>query len=217
MTPEEIQKLAKETAAALDLSKFKGDIVAFKYVENEINNVDKDGIGIQNNYYPNGAQPEQTESTSQSPEQPTTPPTDSLQPEEHELSVGDFDLHLQLLKDAMIKVQEIPYSHVKYESAIFHSYHWLAALQLGKDLGLLTGYEDFMNLMKGNMRHIPNSQQNISQYSKYISGDKYPDWKQPDKASEPYFLRLKFIADHIYKLYCVGCQREKIKPRGSYL
>ena len=45
------EKLVKAFAEKLDLSNFKGDIVAFKHVENEINSVEKGGIGV---YYANG-------------------------------------------------------------------------------------------------------------------------------------------------------------------
>lgn len=45
------EKLVKAFAEKLDLSNFKGDIVAFKHVENEIGNVEKGGIGV---YYANG-------------------------------------------------------------------------------------------------------------------------------------------------------------------
>lgn len=43
----DIEKLMQTFANNLDLSKFKGDIVAVKHVENEINNVEAGGIGIQ--------------------------------------------------------------------------------------------------------------------------------------------------------------------------
>ena len=55
MTPEELQKIAQSATQGLDLSNFKGEVTAFKYVENEIGNVEKDGIGIQHNYYQNGS------------------------------------------------------------------------------------------------------------------------------------------------------------------
>lgn len=189
-----------------------GDYVQSKHVDYEVGNVAKGGIGIQ--IVNNGIPADNASAEDADLPAPQEQPLPAEQPTD-ELADGTFDLHLQLLKDAMIKVQEIPYSETKYEPAIFHSYHWLPALLLGKDLGLLTGYDDLMALMKGNMKHVPNNQQNLSKYSKYIVADIYPDWKQPDKASEPYFQRFKFIADRIYKLYCIGCQREKIKPRGS--
>ncbi len=47
----DIEKLVKAAAEGLDLSKFKGDVVGVKIVENEIGNVEEGGIGIKNEYY----------------------------------------------------------------------------------------------------------------------------------------------------------------------
>ena len=49
MDIENIKELAKAVTESLDLSKFKGDIVALKVVENEFGNIEAGGIGIQNN------------------------------------------------------------------------------------------------------------------------------------------------------------------------
>lgn len=48
----DIEKIVKAATEGLDLSKFKGDVVGVKIVENEIGNVEDGGIGIQIN---NGA------------------------------------------------------------------------------------------------------------------------------------------------------------------
>ena len=47
----DIEKLVRAAAEGLDLSKFKGDVVGVKIVENEIGNVEEGGIGIKNEYY----------------------------------------------------------------------------------------------------------------------------------------------------------------------
>ena len=43
----DIEKIVESAASNLDLSQFKGDVVAFKYVENEIGCVEAGGIGVQ--------------------------------------------------------------------------------------------------------------------------------------------------------------------------
>lgn len=43
----DIEKIVKSATSNLDLSQFKGDVVALKYVENEIGNVEPGGIGVQ--------------------------------------------------------------------------------------------------------------------------------------------------------------------------
>ncbi len=50
MDIDNIKELAKTVAESLDLSKFKGDIVGVKVVENEFGNIEAGGIGVQNNY-----------------------------------------------------------------------------------------------------------------------------------------------------------------------
>ena len=49
MDIEKIKELAKTVTESLDLSKFKGDIVGVKVVENEFGNIEAGGIGVQNN------------------------------------------------------------------------------------------------------------------------------------------------------------------------
>lgn len=46
----DVKELIKAAAQGIDLSGFKGDVVAVKVVENEIGNVEAGGIGIQNVY-----------------------------------------------------------------------------------------------------------------------------------------------------------------------
>ena len=46
----DIEQIVKAATEGLDLSKFKGDVVGVKIVENEIGNVEAGGIGIQNVY-----------------------------------------------------------------------------------------------------------------------------------------------------------------------
>ena len=46
----DIKELIKAAAEGFDLSKFKGDVVGVKVVENEIGNVEEGGIGVQKVY-----------------------------------------------------------------------------------------------------------------------------------------------------------------------
>lgn len=50
MNIDEIRELVKTATENLDLKDFKGDVVAFKYVESQFGNVEAGGIGVQNNY-----------------------------------------------------------------------------------------------------------------------------------------------------------------------
>lgn len=47
----DIKELAKTVAESLNLKDFKGDVVAVKVVENEIDTIEEGGIGIQNVYH----------------------------------------------------------------------------------------------------------------------------------------------------------------------
>lgn len=47
----DIKELIRTATEGLDLSKFKGDVVGFKYVENEFGTIEEGGIGVQKNYY----------------------------------------------------------------------------------------------------------------------------------------------------------------------
>ena len=47
----DVEKLIKEVSSNLDLSKFKGDVVMYKHVENQFGNVENGGIAVQNVYY----------------------------------------------------------------------------------------------------------------------------------------------------------------------
>ncbi|MBR3407515.1 MAG: hypothetical protein IKG86_01585 [Paludibacteraceae bacterium] len=55
----DIEKLIKAAAGGLDLSNFKGDVVGFKYVENEIGTVAEGATGVQKIYYSAPPSPEQ--------------------------------------------------------------------------------------------------------------------------------------------------------------
>ncbi len=131
MTPEELQKIAQSAMQGLDLSNFKGEVTAFKYVENEIGNVEKDGIGIQHNYYQNGAQPEQAEPDPLQ-ELPAEQPTG-------ELTDGTIDQHRRLFKEAMLKAQDYKPKD-SYRYLLSNTYDWVAAERWGKDLGIIKNY-----------------------------------------------------------------------------
>ena len=52
----DVKELIKAAAEGFDLSKFKGDVVGVKVVENEIGNVEEGGIGVQKVYNGTGVQ-----------------------------------------------------------------------------------------------------------------------------------------------------------------
>lgn len=83
------EKLVKAFAEKLDLSNFKGDIVAFKHVENEINSVEKGGIGV---YYANGKKKPFDDAETQDDEPPAK-----------ELNTLDRD---EKIKRTILKMQE---------------------------------------------------------------------------------------------------------------
>ena len=68
----DIKELAKAAAEGFDLSKFKGDVVGVKVVENEIGNVEAGGIGVQKVYH--GTDTHNATDGQQSPVQPVGNP-----------------------------------------------------------------------------------------------------------------------------------------------
>lgn len=136
--------------------------------------------------------------------------------EQEELIDGSIDLHLQLFRDAMLNVQNIKYSERRYEKLISKTYDWYAVLRLGKDLGLLNGYEDMISLMKeGQFNFVPNNPQNLNPYKQHINAEPiYPNWQFGHQSSEPFFRKFKTIADNTYSIYCLGCKQHHIRPFG---
>lgn len=66
----DVKELIKTAAENLNLKDFKGDIVGVKYVESEIGNIEKGGIGVQNVYY--GADGKREMVTKDSPQEDDT-------------------------------------------------------------------------------------------------------------------------------------------------
>ena len=208
MTPEELQKIAQSAMQGLDLSNFKGEVTAFKYVENEIGNVEKDGIGIQHNYYQNGAQPEQTEPDPLQ-ELPAEQPTG-------ELTDGTIDQHRRLFKEAMLKAQDYKPKD-SYRYLLSNTYDWVAAERWGKDLGIIKNYAQLEGILQDKrFREVPKNSQNLTKYRAYIDDNtRYPNWQCSVPDVEGFFRKFKEIADIINSIYKLGCQREHIKPYGS--
>ena len=208
MTPEELQKIAQSAMQGLDLSNFKGEVTAFKYVENEIGNVEKDGVGIQHNYYQNGAQPEQTEPD----------PLQELPAEQPagELTDGTIDQHRRLFKEAMLKAQDYKPKD-SYRYLMSNTYDWVAAERLGKDICLLKNYDQLVEILKdARFREVPKNSQNLTKYRAFIDSDtRYPNWQCSVQDAEGFFRKFKSIADVIYSIYKLGCRKEHIKPYGS--
>ena len=208
MTPEELQKIAQSAMQGLDLSNFKGEVTAFKYVENEIGNVEKDGVGIQHNYYQNGAQPEQTEPD----------PLQELPAEQPagELTDGTIDQHRRLFKEAMLKAQDCKPKD-SYRYLLSNTYDWVAAERWGKDLGIIKNYAQLEGILQDKrFREVPKNSQNLTKYRAYIDDNtRYPNWQCSVPDVEGFFRKFKEIADLINSIYKLGCQREHIKPYGS--
>ena len=184
-------------------------IVLGDNVQHKIENVEPGGIGIQivNNPTSDQSFEPQPEQTLQ--EQP--------QQEEIVLQDGPIDTHLQLFKDAMLKVQDVKYSEIKFATAIMNQYEWYAVMRLGQDIGLIDGYTDLLKLMEmGKFKHKPNNPQSVNPYKKHINPNTaYPNWQCAERASEPFFRKFKFIADNTYSLYKLGCKQHHIRPFGS--
>lgn len=178
-------------------------------VQHKIENVEPGGVGIQ---IVNNPTNEQT-----SEQQPEPTPQEQPQQEEAVLQDGPIDLHLQLFKDAMLKVQDVNYSEIKFATAIMNKYEWFAVMRLGQDIGLIDGYTDLIKLMDmGKFKHKPNNPQGVNPYKKHINPNTvYPNWQCAEQASEPFFRKFKFIADNTYSLYKLGCKQHHVRPFGS--
>ena len=134
-----------------------------------------------------------------------------------ELTDGTIDQHLRLFKDAMLKAQEVKQSNGSHRYQISNTYDWVAAERLGKDIGLLRNYDQLVEILKdARFREVPGASQNLTKYRAYIDKNtRYPNWQFTDPKAEGFFRRFKEIADLIYSIYKLGCQKEHIKPYGS--
>lgn len=184
-------------------------IVLGDNVQHKIENVEPGGVGIQIVNNPTSDQPME--------HQPEQPLHEQPQQEEIVLQDGPIDTHLQLFKDAMLKVQDVKYSEIKFATAIMNQYEWYAVMRLGQDIGLIDGYTDLLKLMEmGKFKHKPNNPQSVNPYKKHINPNTaYPNWQCTERASEPFFRKFKFIADNTYSLYKLGCKQHHIRPFGS--
>ena len=181
-------------------------------VQHKIEKVEAGGVGIQIVNNPASDQP------SEPMPEPESTPQEQPQQEETVLQDGPIDLHLQLFKDAMLKVQDVKYSEIKFATAIMNDYEWYAVMRLGQDIGLIDGYTDLVKLMEmgGAFKHKPNYPQTVNPYKKHINPNTtYPNWQCAHRASETYFRKFKFIADNTYSLYKLGCKQHHIRPFGS--
>ena len=211
MNTEELNEIIKTTVSNLDLSKFKGDIVLHKEVKTQIGNIEPGGIGEQNNHY-YGTQPtEQTNPTAEEPtEEPEVIPVG-------EINYGTKEQHIQCFIEAMLKVQNTK-SDDKYKCIISNTYDWAAVERLGKDIGLLKNYEELEAILKSNERflYVPKNTQNLTPYRACIHPRfQYPNWQHSGEKDEGIFRRFQELADRVYKIYTLACQREHIKPYGS--
>ena len=211
MNTEELNEIIKTAVSNLDLSKFKGDIVLHKEVKTQIGNIEPGGIGEQNNYY-YGTQPtDQTNPTTEEPtEEPEVIPVG-------EINYGTKEQHIQCFIEAMLKVQNTK-TDDKYKCIISNTYDWAAVERLGKDIGLLKNYEELEAILKSNERflYVPKNTQNLTPYRACIHPRfQYPNWQHSGEKDEGIFRRFQELADRVYKIYTLACQREHIRPYGS--
>ena len=127
-----------------------------------------------------------------------------------------IDLHLQLFKDAMLKVQTVR-SEFTHKTMILHTYDWVAAERLGKDIGLLKNHEELCIILKDeNFVEVPKNSQNLTPYRKCIdSNTQFPFWQCGDSKKDGLFRHFLNVANTIYSLYKIGCEQNNIKPYGS--
>ena len=145
----------------------------------------------------------------QPPELPAEQPTG-------EVTDGTIDQHMRLFKEAMLKAQDHKPKD-SYRYLLSNTYDWVAAERLGKDLGLLRNYEQLEGILQDKrFRNVPKNTQNLTKYRAYIdSNTRYPNWLCSNLGAEGPFRDFKSIADIIYSIYKLGCQKEHIKPYGS--
>lgn len=150
-----------------------------------------------------------TSEPSEQMELPTEPPME-------EITDGTIEQHLRLFKDALLKVQTVK-SGVQYKYLIDNTYDWVAAERLGKDIGLLRNYDQLVEILQDErFKEVPKNSQNLTKYRAYIdSNTRYPNWQCSNLKADGFFRRFKQIADTIYSIYKLGCQKEHIKPYGS--
>lgn len=150
-----------------------------------------------------------TSEPSEQMELPTEPPME-------EITDGTIEQHLRLFKDALLKVQTVK-SGVQYKYLIDNTYDWVAAERLGKDIGLLRNYDQLVEILQDErFKEVPKNSQNLTKYRAYIdSNTRYPNWQCSNLEADGFFRRFKQIADTIYSIYKLGCQKEHIKPYGS--
>lgn len=216
MNTEELNEIIKTAVSNLDLSNFKGDIVLHKEVKTQIGNIEPGGIGEQNNYY-YGTQPtDQTYPT-------TDEPTEELNEEPEVIPVGEINYgtkeqHIQCFIEAMLKVQSLKDKNEKYKNLIAHTYDWVAAERLGKDIGLLNNYEELEAILTKNPKFlkVPQNTQNLTPYRSCIDSKyPFPNWQSAGSKEDKFFRRFLETAKAIYSLYTLACQREHIRPYGS--
>ena len=211
MTREEMQQQILDAIASGKISPttiILGDNVQSQH---NIHKVEAGGIGVKIIYQNGEEQTDEPATTTQEQARPAQP-----EPQQEELTDGPIDLHLQLFRQAMLKVQDIKYSEIKFAKAIMNSYEWQAVIRLGQDIGLMEGYTDLITLMKGgDFKCVPTNPQNVNPYRKHINPEPlYPNWQFSHPASEPFFRKFKFIADNTYSLYKLACAKHHIKPFG---
>ena len=148
----------------------------------------------------------------------TTPqqPLSTEQPNA-EIIDGTIAQHLQCFKYAMLKVQEIKQNKDSYRFLMSNTYDWVAAERLGKDLGLLKNYDQLVEILQDKrFREVPKNSQNLTKYRAYIdSNTRYPNWQCSKPDADGFFRKFKQIADNIYSIYTLACQRDRIKPYGT--
>lgn len=137
--------------------------------------------------------------------------------EPEEMQEAGKDVHMELYKEAMLQVQDAMFSKETYEKAIKRMYDWYAAYRLGKELGVLSNFEEMQALMQDKrFQCVPKRRQNFAAYVKYINKDSYfPNWQCSSKWGQTYLVKFKFIAERIHKRYETNCHARGIEPYGK--
>lgn len=122
--------------------------------------------------------------------------------------------HIRLFAAAMREMQMGIYCEKPLESNIKRIYDWYAVYRLAKDKGLITNYDEFIEIMEGDeWKQKPNSFQNILAHKNAISDDSiFPDWICVYSGEEKRLKKFLHIAKATYEAYTQGCIKAHIEP-----
>lgn len=137
--------------------------------------------------------------------------------EEHsEQQQGDTSKtrHVKFFVAAMKKMQREKYNEAPPETNIKHVYDWYAVYRMAKDIGLISNFDEFLQIMQGeDWFQKPKAIQNFSNYDGSIADNtRYPNWQCKTRTKEKYFHKFLHIAQITYSLYKIKCKEANIIP-----